>query len=49
MGSIAYFGINDLHDSHVTSYYDYLDAVEEEACNDQLREAEGKWEDNGCY
>jgi len=35
-------------DEQVNEYYRYLDAVEEEACNEQMRQAEGRWEDGGC-
>jgi hypothetical protein len=36
-------------DAHVDEYYAYWEAVEAEEANDQMRAAEGAWEDAGCY
>jgi hypothetical protein len=35
-------------DAHVVQYYEWLEAIEEAAISEQMRQAEGRWEDNGC-
>jgi len=35
-------------DAHVVEYYEWAEALEEAAASEQMRQAEGRWEDNGC-
>jgi hypothetical protein len=42
---------NELHDAHIqtmNNYDDYMNNLADQEANDQMREAEGRWEDQGC-
>lgn len=40
--------IMELHDAHVTFYYEWLDAMAWNDACEAMRKAEQAWEDNGC-
>jgi hypothetical protein len=40
--------MQNLHDAHVVERDGYMDAIAWEESCDVMREAEGRWVDNGC-